>query len=252
MLLALCVHSHESRRKISDRQRIHGLLQSILRQGLSEEAATHLRTWDVDPTDAALCTAPPLQNGNCNCVIVHMTAHLRPAADGQHECVQDYAARALEYLHGVRVCPALRAHFHRILLLLGSLVDGLVQRWGDFDWHRGEAARLQGVARPRRADRHAQEFALSRSTELGLTATVGEAARSMASSDGSLVVKWCSRHLSAYRVSSRMSMAEAQTLSITFDASRVGRPARDYLVILASDPRRNRHCALPPQALWRG
>lgn len=53
--------------------------------------------------------------------------------------------------------------------------------------------------------------------------------------------------MSCFRTSCLLAFDGEQTVSVCFDAARVGRPAKDLLVLMASTPS-GKHASLAPQA----
>lgn len=55
--------------------------------------------------------------------------------------------------------------------------------------------------------------------------------------------------MSWFRAAMHLAFAEAQNSSIAFDCARIGRPAKELLVMVVSAPGENKHGVAPPQSL---
>ena len=116
----------------------------------------------------------------------------------------------------------------------------------DFEWHRSESAHLQSLTKRKRIDFHVKQFVLKGAVEAGLASTVGQSSQS-AAIDRALSVRWRESEMSAYRASTILAFKAVDTLSICFDCARLGKPAKEVLVVTISSPGQKRHGMLPPQ-----
>lgn len=134
-----------------------------------------------------------------------------------------------------------------MLTRLAASAETRVLEWGDFDWHKTEHAHLAGGQKRRRVDHHVRQYTMKTSLQNGTHQSSSAAARSLDDVSSSQTVRWMQSEMSAYRAGGLLSMHGAQQIAIAIDATRLGKPAKDILLGMASDVQRQTHLALPPQ-----
>lgn len=160
-----------------------------------------------------------------------------------------YLANALAAFMQSSDCAVVRAHLAFVFGRVSSGIELSWDEWGDGKWERSSSAQCSGLQRNRRTDYHLKQFVLHGSRLEGRTTTVGQAVRSVDATSRSSGVRWVEQELSAYRASCLLTFRETQCFAVCVDGARVGRPARELLLGFLTDPRADKHCALPPQAL---
>lgn len=243
-LLMLLANCYERKRAIADRQKA-GLIAKLLLESCVHADAVGADARVPQPSTAVLCQKEPVESGLCSCAQKALAKGIMPDPAGASP--QAFAFEVLLHAFRARSCDALKRWTRDLAEQLAAQIDAHVANWGDFEWHRSSAAVLQSRARPRRVDPHARAYVLSEGVRQGQVATVGQAANSMHSVDGSTAVKWREGEMCAYRACCMLALRSSPILCLAFDAARVGRPAKDILVAVLSAPLENRHCVLPPQ-----
>lgn len=146
-------------------------------------------------------------------------------------------------------CPCILAACAEVVKAAGACIDDGVHLWGDFEWHRSSIASVQAATKGRRCDPHVKAFCLEGALSQGLATTIGQAARGMASVSPSQAVHWREVELASFRAAMHLSFFEVQNFSIAFDCARIGRPAKELLLLAVSAPEEDRHGVAPPQVL---
>lgn len=245
MLLLLFVHLRGQKRRPQGRVLARELGRLFVELCVPASSLQGFDEW-VPPQDVArLCSKDPKVDGFCACL-------QRASSEGSRlvrgeQSPQNHQMNVLRYLFELRECRALREWASLLVKRLSAVVDMSVRDWGDFHWHQTPAAACKGLMRGRRVDQHAKMLVLESAVQDGKTATLGQAAKAMYSVRSGQAVKWCALEMAAYRATCLLTFSRSQTLAIAFDAARIGKPAKELIVGILSDPLANKHCVLPPQ-----
>eukprot|EP00959_Pyramimonas_sp_CCMP1952_P285203 5963279-Pyramimonas_sp.AAC.1 len=105
-----------------------------------------------------------------------------------------------------------------------------------------------GSAKRRRIDEDLKHRIVHNSMQAGTASTPQMMARAMGGMHQTTPGKWFSTHMGIYKKSLEMSMQNAQRVSVSYDASRVGMPKEETLTIAVLDSLKDRAGWLPPQA----
>ena len=249
--LLLILASPQMRKAVTVRKQLFDVGLSFLR--VTMRAADLASVGSQSPPVPYLeqCTAVPLNHaGQCFCVQEFLLAHARVLRGTEHEGQAYHLLLLLQVLSKHTCCPGLRAWFLDLLIDIAAYVDDNVEAWGDFSWHKTDQAHLAGTGRKRRrVDPHVRQWAVQDSLQAGEQSNVTNATKSLHHVDSSNGIRWLQEEMAAYRCSTMLGLSKAQQIGIALDGARIGRPAREFLALVACDLATLRHAVLPPQVL---
>jgi len=148
-------------------------------------------------------------------------------------------------------CDALTQWLRCNLQRITDDLDDNCMAWACFDWHKTSDAKVVNAVTSscRRADHHAKQFALRTAIASSEAASSASAGRMMAGISAPQVVAWKQKEMSSFQAVSLFTFDNVESVSVVYDAARLGNPAKEILAILATNLASRRHVALPPQVL---
>lgn len=241
----MLLHFASARRKLEDRAKAATLAKLFAERVLSAGADQSITE---TPPDCAkdLCQTQPVVDGVCACML---EAAIGVKASSQTPpSPQSVVPLRLASLSTSLSCAGVRAWVHAVLSSFALHVFEGIESRADLKWHKSADAAVAGLHKRRRVDPHIREFALVTATQTGEAASTSMAVRSLDGVDPSKASRWQVLEMAAYLSSCRLTTSKAGALSIALDASRLGKPARDFLLAVCTDLRRLEHYVLAPQA----
>jgi hypothetical protein len=164
---------------------------------------------------------------------------------------QRHIGKCIVHMFDNMVCGALTQWLRHSLQHIADDIEDNNKEWGFFDWHKTcEAAVVNpATSHRRRSDHHAKQFAVRSAIASGEAASCSGAARSMSGVDRRRAYAWKVQEMSCFQAASLFNFDNAESVSVAYDAARLGNPAKEMLAILATNLATGRHAALPPQVL---
>ena len=218
------------------RTRSKQALALLVSRATATDGLLSLDCWDLKDESLRRCTEFS-HRGRCCHVQEH--AEALDAIKSRDSSVQNDVCDVLALCLRSGHCPAFKHHMRHMLYALEDLMLDEFGTWRDRDI--GEKGVLLGPAgKRRRCDMHikaaveasqgsTQEVAMTKEHRLALPV-------------------WKSTVLRHQLAANWLEMARHRCLSSTFDAGRVGRPSKDYLLHLVWCPRGRCSVPLPPRA----
>ena len=147
-------------------------------------------------------------------------------------------------------CPAAAAKFKELVVAISGKLSANVSQWGEFDYHRTSAATLRSATTGNKlkVDPHSKRFAAEVSLMSGAAASSSAAARGMEGVARQSAAAWVQQQMAQFQALSRLVFSEPTCIALSFDAARIGQPAKDFLVAVARNLLTKQSVALPPQA----
>lgn len=248
MVIVVLLHLQECRRRVRDRQLCGVLVAKLFEVCLPADLHDAHDPFDVSHAAMGECGDDRVDG---ECVHVRQLLAEQRGKDGGAGPRSSTLAYRLSFLLAHRYCPAFRSQLRDSLLKIQEAIDADIERWGAFDWHTSDAALVDSRRRGRRMDPHVRDLVLRRGLQEGRAATVGLMAKGLAH-DPAQVTRWREAEMSSYKVSAVLTFTECQTISLAYDCARIGRPAREALLVTCCapgpTPEESRHAVLPPQA----
>lgn len=245
-LLSLLAWWSVKRKEVVAREQCAQVLRLFVERTVAAESIVgEMLTWSLGARHMQECRNLPIVDNMCSCMHGFLG---KPKPDMQSMSPQEFLAAKLRCLMPLAVhCSAARSWLASMVVSLAELVEQGMSQWGDFSWHTSSEALLRTAKRRRRADPHVKMMVAQTGD-----ATHGSASAACVALDGvdrSVGLRWVQQEMAAFRAACFMSFGESQQLALCCDASRVGKPAREFLVGCLSDLRVGRHCVLPPQVV---
>lgn len=241
-LLTLFASWATQRRRVVDRLLSNRMGQLFLEATCKRLDFAPLVGWRVPDSVADACEVEPRTDGVCACLAEAMSKGLPgEVAQVPHEFVW----AKLVFLVQRVGCKACLRWARLIVDHLAMAIERNVQDWGDFQWHRSMLNGGPPVKR-RRVDYHIRQEVVAHAVVEGRQPTAAIAARGMVG-DRAQGLRWVQAEMAAYRSSGLMSFQKLPVWSLSVDAARIGKPAREFLVgaLSAADL----HGILPPQVI---
>lgn len=202
------------------------------------------------PNDAArLCDVAKDRHGLCMCLRKSTAPLHRLREPHTYPSPQAFLYAKMVWLTSALPCEAARASLCDLTCRLSDLIEEGHHQWGDHSWHRGGDATVMGFSKRRRVDFHVKQFVVHDSVQLGEQASCAQAARAVVGASSCAAVKWRSSEMSSYRAATLMAFDKDSSISVTVDATRLGRPARDVLAGFVYSVGKGVGAALPPQVV---
>lgn len=148
-------------------------------------------------------------------------------------------------------CEALRLWLEVTIRDVSSAIVEGAGDWGDFDWQKHQDSFGGGDKKRRRTDYHVRQYAIQTTVLDGCCKSASRGVKSLPNVCQSTGVRWVQSEAAAYRAETWLRFRNVDQLSISVDASRVCKPARDCLIAPISAPAEGHHGVLPP-AVRRG
>lgn len=246
MQVLLMLHFMGIRRRLRDRELCSLFGARFLELLVPSSGVDIFLPWRIPAESMALCGEDA--HGDQCCHLREVLGKLDRPKKEDSSSPQAYVWAVLVYLYEFRACLAVTHHLGKLITSIMQKGDDDIDRWADFSWQHGDAARLTSVARPRRIDPHLRRFIMEDGMSQGQGRTAGQVGSSVGV-DAGRVVHMKHKMMSAYRASAVMSFSNKHVISACFDGGRLGRPARELLVgaFAAPVPDDHRDCAFPPQ-----
>lgn len=241
-LIALLAWWAQYRRQLDVKERVSLLGRLFCERALP--AASALEHCFLCPPAASLvkCKKEPVIEGRCACM-----QHFSQSAAPLVGCSPQHTFfLKLRHLTKGLFCEAIRDWVMSTIAAAAAAIDEDTASWADWDWQTTSAAQIMSGNKKRRIDYHLKKYVLQVVVEDGKCKTSARGVR-LAGCDPAQGVRWVHEEASAYRASTWLTFSKSLQISLAVDASRIGKPAKDYLVAAISDVQRNLHGVLPPQ-----
>lgn len=184
--------------------------------------------------------------------------HLRNAISGAMGAVGVDPAEVALRLAGAILplterCAAAEGYYHRMVCALSGHIEKQASDLGSADPLVVPCVVLGDGPRKRRMDEDLKRAVVSTAMGAKRAKTVGAMVRATGMVAEKTAAAWVGPHMTEYMCACRLSFAKARTLSLSFDATRVGCPKEETLACAAYAVDLDIAAWLPPQALqWRG
>eukprot|EP00971_Amphidinium_carterae_P327020 6458162-Amphidinium_carterae.1 len=246
-LLGLLLQWALFRRARDHKDRAVALLKGLLVQTVlpDSEVLMHLDAPTHPPLEEC-CQAVGGDNQSCLCWRAFMK---ELAATQPGDCPQLTLAGVLllaaKPCHAQ--CIAVRACLKALLLSTASCIDMQYGHWGDQSWHKSAEASVQGRVKQRRISTQIKQW-VGGSVQEGRFNTAETAMLTLENTSASCFKHWRAADLASLRHMLHQRMAQCRNLSVTMDATRLGRPAQEWLFAACTLLDESVHGFLPPQA----
>lgn len=215
------------RRKAIDRQQAIVCLEVMLFKLLSAEEAMVSRAAADDERAYALCANREERAELCSCLGAAFEGW------GAGRAPQASLATLLVGLMRSAFCDAATALLRKLLRRVAATAEGAAdERLGNGALELRDACRTPAHKR-RRMDPDLREALVSTGVRRGLAQTPAQIARAREISAESSVRTAVATTLASYRAEMHLRMRDAPHLSIAFDGKRLGKPAKETIVIAA-------------------
>lgn len=203
-------------------------------------------TWDPPEQTLPACSkheAGGAGRAFCDCIWTMLSLEKPEPHD---HCPQDFMYRQVAHLSTFAGCESIKAWAALRLRELQKLVDARARVWGNPHWHEADMARRNesSSGKRRRTDFHVKQRVVGACTK---QASIGASAKALGDIPSSVACKWRHSEMAAYRATTLLKLLPQDSLAITIDATRIGKPARELLLGMASCAKSGVHCVLPPQ-----
>eukprot|EP00971_Amphidinium_carterae_P226208 4486788-Amphidinium_carterae.1 len=245
-MLALICHWSHYRKSLEHRDKSKALLKGILSQVLPPDDLTAL----LDMLPPYPATTLPCVNAlqgieGCSCWNELLESF---AALTGHDSPQILFADMLllASVPGRKHCVAVRQWLRDVLNNASALIDGAYGNWGSASWQKSAEASVQGRQKQRRISVQLKEW-VSESVATRRFMSGEEAVHALDSTSASAYRNWRACDLCNLRFMMHESMHRCRNLSVAVDATRLGKPAQEWLFAVATQLDAYEHCSLPPQ-----
>eukprot|EP00971_Amphidinium_carterae_P034034 670164-Amphidinium_carterae.1 len=143
-------------------------------------------------------------------------------------------------------CKAVRGWLRELLLAIAGSIDSQYGTWGDGSWQKTSAASMQGRQKQRRISTQLKQWVCS-SVKEGRFNTAEGAMQALDSTSSSCLKNWRAADLVSLRYALHQSMLVCRNISFSMDATRLGRPAKEWLFGAVTLLEEGVHGFLPPQ-----
>eukprot|EP00971_Amphidinium_carterae_P347587 6489659-Amphidinium_carterae.3 len=145
-------------------------------------------------------------------------------------------------------CAVVRVWLLHLLTDAATCIDASYGKWGVGDWQKSAAASVQGKRKQRRVSVQLKEW-VTDSVATRRFMSGEEAIHALDSTSSAAYRNWRAADLCSLRLMMHESMHRCRNLSIAIDATRLGRPAQEWLFGVATQLDESMHCSLPPQVM---
>ena len=235
---------HLLRKSPADKFLVERVFAGFLEATLPATKATEVLS--LAPPDDVLqrCLQEPFREGQCRCLCGALSEARRAKSRG---VFLDVVALIL-VLRRTWPCDTCQAWMALLAGIIAAAIDDNVEAWGDFTWVRTEAAMVQGCgSKRRRMDAHVKKYVVESAVKKLKASTPAAAVKQLESVPPSAAGRWVTEDMCQFRATLLLSFAEPGTVAVAFDMARLGKPAREYMMTLASMPRKEVHAVLAPQ-----
>ena len=244
-LIVMMLHFACHKRVVQQRRSCELAAKIVLERCLPAAVVGNLPLKSPPGEFLELCEQMPRLQGGCPCLLEVLT----PLAQSGARSVQASIVGRLQALQGHLRCPCVKAWFGALVKAVASSMEQSVGAWGDRHRQKTDAAAVQGPQKRRRTDPHLREWASSAAVKSGAAATTTMASRSTEVLDGSQAIRLQVKEMCGFLASLCLSFQQGGAISLAYDASKVGKPAREHLIGVTSCLRTARHAVLAPQAI---
>jgi hypothetical protein len=217
-------------------------LATLLKHATSTGFSHSVHLDDFSVAQMQLCHID-IDDGVCSCVRAlrdRLACHAGPAPQ------ERFVARLID-MHETLQCLSVAARFSKVLESIAEEIDGNVERWGKFDWHKSDAYSIEtGDKRRKRMDFHVQRYLVWGAVADGKATTPGIAAKALDGVTSSMVVRKVQSEMAAFQAATRLSFPWPTQISLTHDAFRIGKPAKEILAGIVRHLGSKVNTALPP------
>jgi hypothetical protein len=233
-MFGIILHWAVRRKKASDRDRAAKLLRTFLQAVLADVADPihEMALLNMSDETRAACEVCSAAGGDppdtCPCT------HLRQATanslnqEDPVAVVSDLLVQSFMLGQSCDACCAqLRAQLDKLALHISSCGDAI----GTSD-PLGADVQLRDASK-RRLDSDKKGFLVEMAVKHKRARTVGMLAKARCEPGSENASRWMLQNLGAYRLSLRLEFNEVQHLALAFDASRVGQPREETLIVAA-------------------
>eukprot|EP00971_Amphidinium_carterae_P055293 1089921-Amphidinium_carterae.1 len=245
-MLALLLHWCHHRKSKDDKDKAVALLKGVLMQALPPHDLDGLLDMSPQrPHVEVACSDGAVTGGPCTCwkrFLVSLSE--RPEQDSPQLAVACVLLLASEPTR--TVCVAVRSRLTDVLLHAATLIDGAYGHWGESSWQKSASASVQGQHKQRRISAQVKQW-ITQSVSAGRFMSGEEAMTTLECTSASSYKNWRASDLVALRLKLHEHMHTCRNLSIAVDATRLGRPAQEWLFAATSLLDLDVHCNLPPQ-----
>ena len=235
-MLVLLAHWCRKRKRIEDQRRCRCLLRMLLRQTCPPSLLSSIPVTD---SEAGFCEGSPAG------VICTHEGQVERSVQGAAGDPVERVATCLEEQATFVQCPRIMAHLGTVTANLSTIIASSPAAWGrDLTLERSWLPGLSETKR-RRADPHLkQKVSTSSSSTSRSAAATAVAAGSLAKRQ---VTQWREGQLATLQATAMMRWHKKPAiLSSVLDASRLGKPSREYLLHCAFDATGSCSYVFPP------
>ena len=227
------------------RAKTEKVFESVLQKVADAEYCREVLESQLGEVITSLC-----QVCACDGVCMHLTEAFEVVAKQAEKTPQQLLAKWLERVYANVSCASSRALFLFVVDGLALHIDGRVENWGDFTWHKTAYAQAVATASGRQPnlEYHLKNFMVY--SKLGKAAVPVLEASKLEGVTKTQAMRAMENELCAYQAQSAIAFRDPYACSLVWDGARQGNPGKEILVAVAEELERQETVVLPSQAVF--